>query len=276
MKLIYGMIIGAALLALSASPPARAAGAGPGRTFSDCKRCPQMVVVPAGQYLMGSPPGEKYRSTEDQHPVTIAKPFAVGKFEITFEQWGACEKAGGCGSVSTDEGWGRGKRPVINVNWHDAETYAAWLARTTGRAYRLLTEAEWEYAARAGAATPFSFGATIASSPANFDATTASEFNPKGTARGKTVPVGQFPANAFGLHDMHGNAWEWTADCWHDEYTGAPADGSAWVEPGCGGRVLRGGSWEDSVSDIRLAARVASAEWDGTYGDGFRVALDLP
>ena len=235
-----------------------------------------MVVIPAGQYLMGSPPDEKYRGAEDQHPVVIGKPFAVAKYEITFDQWEACVKDGGCTGYSpSDEGWGRGKRPVTNVDWTDSRAYVAWLSKSSGHAYRLLSEAEWEYAARGGSKAAFSFGAAITSAQANFDASTKTDLNPEGKNRAQTVPVGSFPANAFGLHDMHGNVWEWTDDCWRDEYNGAPADSGPVATADCSGRVLRGGSWEDSVSDLRVSARVSSHDQERSYADGIRVARDL-
>jgi formylglycine-generating enzyme required for sulfatase activity len=257
----------------SAGPPPAPASA---QAFSDCAGCPEMAVIPAGEFLMGSPSTERYRGAETQHRVVFAKPFAVGRFEVTAEEFDLCVKEGGCPFRPEDEGWGRGRRPVIHVSWHDAKAYAAWLAKKTGKPYRLLSEAEWEYAARGGSGAAFAYGPTLSGAQANFDASTSSDLNPKGPNRGRTVPVGSFPANGFGLHDVHGNAWEWVEDCWHDEYAGAPADGSAWLTGSCAGRVLRGGSFEDSVSDLRAAARVASDAFDGTFSDSFRVARDLP
>ena len=268
---------GLLLLAGGASAaPAMGAKATAVPSFSDCKGCPEMVTVPAGKFVMGSPADEKYRGSEDQHTVTIAKPFAVSRFEITFDQWRACVADKGCPAQDEDEGWGRGRRPVIHVQWNDAHAYAAWLSRKTGKHYRLLTEAEWEYAARAGTTTPFAFGPTLSSAQANFDASTRTDMNPKGLNRQKTMPVGSFAPNAFGLYDMHGNAWEWVQDCWNDEYVGAPADGSAWETGICSGKVLRGGSWEDSVTDIRVGARVSSLVEEASWSDSIRVARDLP
>lgn len=249
----------------------------PKGVFKDCRDCPQMVTVPAGQFMMGSPADEKNRGPETQHSVTIAKPFAVSRFEITFDEWRACMKAGGCeGYRPEDEGWGRGRRPVIYMNWNDAQAYVAWLAKTTGKPYRLLSEAEWEYAARAGSQGPFSYGQTVTAAQANFDATSKTDLNPKGIKRGKTTPVGAFKPNAFGLYDMHGNVFEWVQDCWHDDYIAAPADGRAWEEPGCEGRMLRGGSWDDYAGDIRAAARTGGGADERSYADGVRVARDLP
>jgi formylglycine-generating enzyme required for sulfatase activity len=242
--------------------------------FKDCARCPRMVVIPAGEFTMGSPPSEQ--QAETQHRVTIAAPFAVSKFEITFDEWDACVKNGGCnGYRPEDEGWGRGKRPVVNLSWENAEDYAKWLSRRTGKPYRLLSEAEWEYAARAGTTTPFAFGDSISPSQANFDGSTDGS-GPSEVNRKKTLPVGSFPPNAFGLHDMHGNAWEWVEDCWHDDYTAeAPTDGSPWRKDGCRGHVGRGGSWEDSQSELRSSARTGGFKDEMSSTDGLRIARGL-
>ncbi len=245
-------------------------------SFADCANCPPMIVVPAGSFTMGSPSFELYRGAETQHRVTIPSPFALSKYEITFEQWEACVADGGCAYVPDDQGWGKGKHPVISVSWDDAKAYVAWLSRKTGKQYRLPSEAEWEYAARAGTTTPFSFGATITSQQANYDGSTGYETGAKGVNRQKTTPVGSFPENAFGLHDMHGNVWEWVEDCWSDEYTAAtPANGAPFLGANCAGRVLRGGSWEDYAGDVRAAARVASNKEDQTWSDGFRVVRSI-
>jgi formylglycine-generating enzyme required for sulfatase activity len=161
---------------------------------------------------------------------------------------------------------------VIGVSWNDARAYVQWLSRKSGKAYRLPSEAEWEYAARAGTTTPFSFGETITSEQANYDATTAYGSGAAGVNRQMTMPAGSFPANAFGLHDMHGNVWEWTEDCWSDEYTNdTPADGAPVLRADCEGHVMRGGSWEDHPADVRAAARVGAFKEDQTWSDGFRV-----
>jgi formylglycine-generating enzyme required for sulfatase activity len=245
--------------------------------FEDCADCPRMAVVPAGEFTMGSPPSEPFRGAEAQHRVTIAAPFAVSKFEVTFDQWDACVQQGGCrGYRPDDQGWGRGKRPVINVSWEDARAYVDWLSRKTGKPYRLLSEAEWEYAARAGTATSFSQGDAISPDLANYDGSSDGA-GPSDTNRQSTLPVGSFAANAFGLHDMQGNISEWVEDCWHDEYTEqAPTDGSPWIDGGsCNGRVVRGGSWEDSQAELRSAARTGGAKEDRFYTDGLRIARNL-
>jgi formylglycine-generating enzyme required for sulfatase activity len=225
---------------------------------------------------MGSPPSEQHRGAEQQHRVTIAYPFAVSKFEISFDECDACVKGGGCGGYQPDDqGWGRGKRPVINISWENAKSYVAWLSQKTRKTYRLLSESEWEFAARAGTTTPFSLGNSLAPSKANFNGSIEGSA-PSQANRQKTVPIGTFPANGFGLHDMHGNVSEWVEDCWHDEYDEkAPADGSAWLDGDCNGHVVRGGSWEDSQGDLRSAARTGGAKTDQFYTDGLRIARGL-
>ena len=194
----------------------------------------------------------------------------MSKYEVTFAQWDACVLGGGCGGHRPgDEGWGRGNRPVINVSWNDMQLYVKWLSERTGRTYRLPTEAEWEYAARAGTATKYSWGNDIGRNLANCNGC-GSQWDVN-----RTAPVGSFPANAFGLHDMHGNVWERVLDCWNGSYRGAPADGSAWLSGRCGQRVLRGGSWLNYSGDLRSANR----HWNGpgyrSSGSGFRVARTL-
>jgi formylglycine-generating enzyme required for sulfatase activity len=242
--------------------------------FKDCADCPQMVVIPAGEFTMGSPPSEQ--AAEAQHRVMIASPFAVSKFEITFSEWDACATDGGCGDYwPDDEGWGRGNQPAINISWENAKSYADWLSRKTGKAYRLLSESEWEYAARAGTTTRYWHGDALSPSQANFDGSVDGS-GPSEVNRQRTVPVGSFPANGFGLHDMHGNVAEWVEDCWHDEYAAmAPTDGSAWLDGNCNGRVVRGGSWEDSEVEHRSAARTGGNKQDQFYTDGFRIARGL-
>ena len=272
----------------------RGEGAGnplrPGSVFSDCPECPKMVVVPAGEFMMGSLASEEGRAPNEgpRHKVTIAKPFAVGKFEVTFVEWAACVAGGGCADNPSprDEGWGRGTRPIVNVSWDDATQYVVWLSRKTGKTYRLLTEAEWEYAARgvtsaSAPSTPFSTGATISTDQANYDGNATYGSGKKGVYRQKTVEVGSFPGNAFGLHDMHGNAWEWVHDCYKDNYDDAPTDGSALAFADCGLRVLRGGSWYDIPQSLRSAYRDGDRPDNrgGNVGSevpiGFRVARTL-
>ncbi|HAJ45145.1 MAG TPA: hypothetical protein DCL54_01005, partial [Alphaproteobacteria bacterium] len=257
------------------SKPATASARTPGTVFRDCQNCPEMVVVAAGRFTMGSPATEEYRDDDEgpQRQVTIAKAFAVGKFEVTFAEWDACVAAGGCnGYRPNDSGWGRNMRPVINVSWDDVQAYVAWLSRTTGQNYRLLSEAEWEYAARAGTTTPFNFGETISTSKANYNGNFTYGTGAKGEYRQKTVSVGSFSANAFGLYDMHGNVWEWVQDCWNADYKGAPVDGSARSTGSCGQRVLRGGSGYDNPGVLRSANRIWTDTELRNYDVGFRLA----
>ena len=249
-----------------------------GDVFRDCDDCPEMVVVPAGSYMMGSPASEEARDGDEgpMHQVTIAQPFAVGKYEVTFAEWEACVAGGGCnGYRPGDNVWGRGRRPVINVSWKDAQAYVRWLSDQTGEAYRLLSEAEWEYVARAGTTTPFHFGETISTEQANYDGDFTYGSGRKGEDRGETVPVGRFPANAFGLYDVHGNVWEWTQDCWNKSYAGAPSNGGAWERGACSGRVLRGGSWVNAPRYLRSAYRFRGSAGDRYDNLGFRLARTL-
>ena len=243
----------------------------PGDTFKECDQCPEMVVLPAGEFTMGSPAGEEGRFDNEgpQRKVTIGKTFAVGKFEVTFAEWDACVAAAGCKHKPNDRGWGRGKRPAINVSWDDiTKDYLPWLARKTGRTYRLLTEAEWEYAARAGTTTPFSTGKAITVEQANF-------FSATDTYRKETIEVGALPANAFGLHDMHGNVWEWVQDCFKEGYAGAPSDSSAAADAAGCTRVLRGGAWSNEARSLRSASRHRNPPYLSNPDFGFRLARTL-
>ena len=209
-------------------------------SFNECaKDCPEMIVIPAGSFTMGSPESEAGRLDNEgpQHKVTIEKPFAVSKFEVTWEEWGACVKYYGCAENISDSAWGRENRPVINVTWEQVQDYVAWLSNMTKKNYRLLSEAEWEYAARAGTNTAYSWGDEIGEGNANCSGCGSRWENDR------TAPVGSFAANAFGLHDVHGNVWEWVEDCYESNYDGAPTDGSAWISSGCVNHVVRGGSW---------------------------------
>ncbi len=231
---------------------------------------------------MGSPESERGRGKDEgpQHRVAIPQPFAVGKFEVTFAEWDACVAEGGCTYKPGDEGWGRGKRPVINVSWDDATHYTAWLSKKTGKQYRLLSEAEWEYAARgktraSDPQTPFSTGATINYKQANYDANFTYNSGPMGIYRQKTADAGSFRPNAFGLYDMHGNVWEWVQDCYKPTYEGAPADGSPVTFPRCSLRILRGGAWNYYPRLLRSAYRYATAPEVRLNNAGFRVARAL-
>ena len=241
-----------------------------------------MVTLSAGEFLMGSPESERGRGKDEgpQHKVTFAKAFAAGKFEVTFAEWDACAAEGGCTQKPSDETWGRGRHPVINVSWHDATEFVAWLSKKTGKPYRLLSEAEWEYAARGQTkttgSTPFSTGATINYQQANYDANFTYNGSPPGLYRQRTVDVGSLPHNAFGLHEMHGNVWEWVQDCYKPSYEGAADDGSAVITKDCNLHILRGGAWNYYPKLLRSAYRYATAPEVRMNNAGFRVARDLP
>ena len=243
----------------------------PGETFQDCDECPKMVVIPSGSFRMGSPARERGPSDERPlHRVRIDYRFAVGVYEVTFAEWYACLDAGGCGNHLPDipdDSWDRENRPVINVSWEDAQSYVSWLSARTGNSYRLLSEAEWEYVARAGTETAYSWGDSIGVNRANCRGC-------GGAWDGKeqTAPVGSFSANAWGVYDMHGNVWEWVQDCYNDSYEGAPADGSAWESEECGTRVWRGGAWGSGPRASRSAHRYMSLPGFRFSSIGFRVA----
>jgi formylglycine-generating enzyme required for sulfatase activity len=235
-----------------------------GDVFKDCDVCPEMVMVPAGEFMMGTEDGDPYE--RPFHRVVIPAAIAAGKYEVTFGEWGACVSSGGCGGYRpSDGGWGRGSRPVINVSWEHAKAYIFWLSRKTGERYRLLSEAEWEYVARAKTTTNYYTGDEIDASQAYFD-----KFDTPGT-----VPVGTYGANRFGLHDIHGNVWEWVEDCWHVDYADAPRDGTARTDGNCVARVLRGGSWNDGARELRSANRVQEIFNGASLSVGLRVARTL-
>jgi formylglycine-generating enzyme required for sulfatase activity len=253
---------------------------GTGQFFKDCPACPEVVLAPSGSFSMGSPESEPGRTNDEgpQHRVTFAKPFAVGRFAVTFAEWDACVAGGGCGGYKpSDEGWGRADRPVINVNRDDAQAYVKWLSKKTGRHYRLLSEAEREYVTRAGKQSPFWWGASISPEQANYDGKYTYNGGSKGEYRGRTLPVKSFDPNPWGLYQVHGNVWEWVEDCWVDNYNGAPSDGSAWTTGECGSRVLRGGSWNAYPQYLRAAYHGIYFSGSGprvrSNDRGFRVAL---
>ena len=277
----------------------------PQPTFRDCDVCPEMAALPEGFFLMGGAPTDQRRwNTElPQHLVRVAKSFALGKFEVTFDEFAAFVNASGhqpatrCNVFVLDlDRWvGKdttfrdphypqgGSHPATCISWFDAKAYAAWLSGKTGKPYRLPSEAEWEYAARAGTTTPLSFGdythsrvcdyAKFADASTRFawkDQQCSSDFG-HGAA-----PVGRHRPNPWGLHDMHGNVWEWVEDCWHPSYTGAPDDPRPWLEDGdCTHRTTRGGSWRNAVQDLRVTARLRYPPAHAAQVRGFRVALSL-
>ena len=240
----------------------------------------KMVVIPEGSFRMGCVSGEDCQQSEFAVHVVRFASFELSKYEVTFEEYDRFVAATGRRSPD-DEGWGRGRRPVINVSWEDAVAYTEWLSSQTGERYRLPTEAEWEYAARAGAITPFHFGdemwhlcryANYADGSIRLYVESSVCLDGIGA---RTATVGTYEPNAFGLHDMHGNVWEWVQDCWNDSYLDAPTDGSAWTSGDCERRVLRGGSWFDLAQFHRAAYRHKMTTGGRDYVIGFRVARTL-
>jgi formylglycine-generating enzyme required for sulfatase activity len=248
--------------AQSPSPPARAGLGPPGTVFRDCEVCPEMVVIPGGTFLMGSPPGVGFDDERPQRRLTIA-PFAMGRTEVTQAQWfavmGTRPSHFGRRFLQSGDDF-----PVEQVSWHDAQEYVRRLSSMTGRRYRLPSEAEWEYAARAGSQGAYSFGDDETQLGLH------AWFN--GNSGGGTQPVARKQANAFGLSDMHGNVWEWVEDCWNGSYTGAPSDGRAWTSGECGRRVLRGGSWDLNPRGMRAAYRGRNGTSNRDSYSGLRVA----
>jgi formylglycine-generating enzyme required for sulfatase activity len=237
----------------------------PGEIFKDCTDCPELVVVPSGDFVMGSndTPYEK-----PEHPVVIRNPFAIGRHEVTFAEWDQCADAGACKHRPDDHGWGRGDHPVINVSWDDAKLYIAWLSQRTGQRYRLPTEAEWEYAARAGTRSPFWWGRDAGAARAQCEGCGS-------PASRQTSSAASFRPNGFGLYDTAGNAAEFVEDCWNDNYRNAPKDGAAWTSGDCHLRVLRGGNFTSKPADVRSSARFRYDSDVRYYANGFRVARDL-
>lgn len=261
-----------------AAPPATASlrpGAAAGGAVSttvrtgeirDCPSCPVLVSLPAGSFTMGSSASDP--AEKPPHHVTIGQPFAIGRYEVTVEQWNACADAGGCQRVPTIADSPK-TAPARDVSWDDAQQYVAWLSKTTGKTYRLPTEAEWEYAARGGTASAYWWGDQMRKGNANC--------KDCGDPWSQDAPaaVGTFAANPYGLHDVNGSVWEWVADCWHSTYKGAPADGRVWNENACGARVIRGGSWREGASYMVSSTRFKYSPSVRQSQNGFRVARDL-
>ena len=259
------------------------------RIVFDCEDCPPLLAIQPGSFAMGAPGGEIGRDEDEGpvHQVTIPEAFFVGMYEVTFRDWEACTTAGGCGGRRPrDEGWGREDRPVIDVSWTDAQAYVKWLSERTGYPYRLLTEAEWEYVARAGVVGARYWDEDIQAcryvNSADRTAQVASvrwpqewTFAPCQDGFGTTAPGGSFEPNRFGLHDMLGNVWEWVEDCWNDRYSRAPDDGAAWKSGDCGSRVVRGGAWNSQPTHIRAAVRDGVRTGVRSNNLGFRVARAL-
>ncbi len=231
----------------------------------DCDECPPLVPIPSGQYRIGSEKGEPGHEVTEEPitPISIAKSFAIGQYKVTFAQWDACAAAGGCKYKPDDAGWGRGDRPVLNVSWDDTHDYISWLRTITKKHYRLPSEAEWEYAARAGSQGAYFWGEGVSPSQANYN-------NPNGT-----VPVGMYQKNKFGLYQVHGNLGEWVEDCWRENHYKIPNDGTAYKPADCENHVVRGGYWAFGPERIRAASRGSGERAARTRLFGFRVARDL-
>ncbi|MDZ7629552.1 MAG: SUMF1/EgtB/PvdO family nonheme iron enzyme [Parvularculaceae bacterium] len=262
-------------LAWSVTAPADEETASLGRYLRDCLDCPDLAELDAGTFLMGAAPGEAGAKEFEgpQVPVTLTRRIAMAVRETTFAEWGLCVADGVCAALP-DSGFGRGKRPVVNVSLPEAEAYVRWLSNKTGRRYRLPSEAEWEYSARAGAASAFAFGATIDAGRANYDASIVDPAGVPGRRRGVTAPSGSFAPNAYGLFDMNGNVWEWTADCWRASHSGRPTD-AAPVSGPCASRVIKGGAWSAPASSTRPAHRDGAVAASRRNDVGFRVVRDL-
>jgi formylglycine-generating enzyme required for sulfatase activity len=252
-----------------AAPPASAAAAGSDgavAALKDCDSCPLMVALYPKPFTMGSNSSDP--SERPAHEVTLQTPFAIGKFELTVDQWKQCVKANVCPSIPSSAS-AAGNLPMRDVSWDEAQLYLKWLSTFSGKPYRLPTEAEWEYAARGGTTTKYWWG----------DKMKGGNSSCKGCGlpwqESSPPPVGSFVANPFGLYDMEGSVWEWVADCWHPSYKGAPSDGSAWAEPSCQARVIRGGSWREDSSYMLSTTRFKYDASVRQSQNGFRVARTL-
>jgi formylglycine-generating enzyme required for sulfatase activity len=251
---------------------------GPGKTFKDCAACPTMVTLPAGTAELGAAEtdGKAKPNEKPARPVTFTNLFAIGVTEVTFNQYGACVSAGGCKSMPSDNGWGQGSRPVINVSWSDAVAYAQWLSNTTGKRYGLPSDAQWEYAARGGDTALYPGGSVKALCAFANGAAKESELpwaNEACTdlAGDRTLPAGSLSKNKFGVADMLGNVGEWVLDCNTLNLRDAPVDGSADARGSCSQRIVRGGSWFSGPDDLRYSARAVQRRGDTNDFTGFRV-----
>jgi formylglycine-generating enzyme required for sulfatase activity len=282
-------LIRAAFLATAALGIAPALAASAFHAFRDCSDCPVMIAIPPGRFLMGSPPQEPGRSEAEGpvHEVVLEHGFAIGQFDVTLTQFSLFAHAANYQSGVRKCDWQApqtkgiplrqaANEPVVCVNWPDAQAYVAWLGVRTGKSYRLPSEAEWEYAARAGSTTSRPWGETLGHDDANYGADVCCGAFASGKDRWLyTSPVGAFRPNRFGLYDMLGNVWQWTQDCGSESYAGAPRDGSAWLAGDCDSRMVRGGAWFQAPDSLRSASRAADKA-DRRVGDiGFRVARSL-
>ena len=244
-----------------------------GQVFRDCPECPELVVVPAGIFIMGL--NAKSKKSKPPHRVNIAKPFALGRFEVTWAEWQACVDDAGCLSGGDDDhNWGKKGRPVINVTYFEAKRYLIWLAKKTGQTYRLPSEAEWEYADRGGTTTQWWWGSKVGRNHANCK-DCKSKWSDGGSAPHGSAPVGSFKPNPFGLYDTTANLFEWVEDCWNKSHQGSPRDGSARTEGKCTYRVIRGGSFYYYSKVGRSSYRAKNPPGVKSYWLGFRVLREL-
>ncbi len=247
----------------------------PKDSFKECEACPEMVVVPKGSFIMGTPLSEidRYKGEDPLHQVTLARPFAVGRFTISFDEWDACLADGGCDGNKGDDKFGRGRMPAQGISFDAAKSYLAWLSRKVGRTYRLPSESEREYFTRAGTTTAFWFGNTISSMNASYTAGTPYGHGPRGVdAKGPAV-VDSYAPNPFGLYQVNGNVMEWTEDCYNKRYTeDTPTDGAPWLEGDCIKRMVRGGLWNWSADKSRSGYRDDN---HFSTGNSFRVVRTL-
>jgi formylglycine-generating enzyme required for sulfatase activity len=236
-------------------------------SISDCDGCPEMVGLKPGSFFMGDDRGD--RSEKPAHRVTVGKPFAIGKYEVTVAQWSACVQAGACKAMADTAGL-TDKSPAKDLSWNDAQQYVRWLSKLTGQNYRLPTEAEWEYAARAGTSSRYWWGEKMENGKANCKGCSDNWSNDA------PAEVDAFPANPFGIYGMNGGVWEWVEDCWHKSYAGAPSNGSAWTSSDCRENVIRGGSWRNDSTYAHSASRFTYDTAVRYILNGFRVARSLP
>ncbi|MDA1090185.1 MAG: SUMF1/EgtB/PvdO family nonheme iron enzyme [Proteobacteria bacterium] len=244
----------------------------PGQVFKDCPECPELVVVPAGLYVMGL--SAESKKSKPAHRVSIKKPFAMGRFEVKFSEWTACVKGGGCNREPDDHKWGREGRPVINVTYFDVKRYLEWISKKTGKRYRLPSEAEWEYADRAGATTLWWWGNKVGTNKANCK-DCKSRWSDGGDLPHGSAPVGSFAPNSFGIYDTAGNVFEWVEDCWNESHANAPKNGAARTEGNCRYRVLRGGSFYYFSKVAKSFYRAKNPPEVKSYWLGFRVLREL-
>lgn len=285
MLLLVRIACAVGILATASCVPATMEAWNSSDIVKDCHECPELMVIPAGEFMMGSSAGEGDDDERPKHRVRIETPLAVGRYEVTFAEWDACSRAGGCTHHPDDWGWGRNDMPVVDVSFIDVQEYLRWLSKRAGKEYRLLSEAEWEYAARAGTDTTRYWGddpadacdfGNVADLTAGEGLTEERDWGVHPCRDGygfEPAPVGQFAPNGFGLHDMLGNVWEWVQDCWHADYDEAPEDGKAWIQGGnCEYRVTRGASWDHRPEYLRVAKRNSRIIDDRFDTLGFRVA----